>query len=49
VKWLRQHIAIVEQTTNLFPGTIYENIAMGKQGATFDDVVAAARLVCGEG
>jgi ABC-type multidrug transport system fused ATPase/permease subunit len=43
--WLRQNIAIVEQTTNLFPGTIFENIAMGKHGATFEDVVTAARLV----
>ena len=45
VKWLRQQIAVVEQSTTLFPGTIFDNIAMGKDGATLDDVVRAARLV----
>ena len=45
LKWLREQVAVVEQTTTLFPGTIFENIAMGKGSATLDEVVHAARLV----
>ena len=36
---------MVEQSTTLFPGTIFDNIAMGKDNATFEEVVHAARLV----
>jgi ABC-type transport system involved in cytochrome bd biosynthesis fused ATPase/permease subunit len=45
VRWLRDHIAIVEQTTTLFSGTIFENIAMQQEGVTMEDVVAAAKVV----
>lgn len=40
---LRRAYAMVLQDTWLFHGTIYENIAYGKEGATRDEVVAAAR------
>jgi hypothetical protein len=45
VKWLREQIAVVEQTTTLFDGTIFENIAICKDGATLQDVQEAAKLV----
>ena len=44
--WLRQSIAIVEQTPTLINGSIFENIIVGNPGATFEDVVQAAKLVC---
>ena len=44
LRWLRSQIAIVEQTTTLFSGTIFDNIAMGKPGATMEEVVAAAKM-----
>ena len=40
---LRRSYAMVLQDTWLFQGTIYENIAYGKEGATMDEVVAAAK------
>jgi ATP-binding cassette subfamily B protein len=40
---LRQHIAYVGQDVFLFRGTIRENIAFGKPGASEDEIVAAAR------
>jgi len=40
---LRRAYAMVLQDTWLFNGTIYENIAYGKEGATRDEVVAAAK------
>lgn len=40
---LRRAYAMVLQDTWLFHGTIYENIAYGKEGATRDEVVAAAK------
>ncbi|MFN8353429.1 MAG: ABC transporter ATP-binding protein [Spirosomataceae bacterium] len=39
----RQHIAVVPQEVMLFGGTIYENIAYGKPGATQSEVIEAAR------
>jgi ABC-type multidrug transport system fused ATPase/permease subunit len=45
VNWLRDQIAVVEQTTTLFDGTIFENIAICKDGATLEDVQEAAELV----
>jgi subfamily B ATP-binding cassette protein MsbA len=36
---------VVEQTSTLFAGTVFENIAMGKDGATRSDVVEAATMV----
>ena len=40
---LRGAYSMVLQDTWLFHGTIYENIAYGKEGATMEDVVAAAK------
>lgn len=40
---LRRAYSMVLQDTWLFHGTIYDNIAYGKPGATMDDVVAAAK------
>jgi ATP-binding cassette subfamily B protein len=40
---LRQHLAYVGQDVFLFSGTIRENIAFGKPGASEDEIVAAAK------
>ncbi|TFV68944.1 ABC transporter ATP-binding protein [Blastococcus sp. CT_GayMR19] len=40
---LRSQISMVLQETVLLRGTVAENIAYGREGATFDDVVAAAK------
>lgn len=40
---LRRNYAMVLQDTWLFQGTIFENIAYGKENATMDEVVAAAK------
>jgi subfamily B ATP-binding cassette protein MsbA len=40
---LRQHVAYVGQDTFLFRGTVRENIAFGKPGASEDEIVAAAK------
>ena len=40
---LRKAYTMVLQDTWLFQGTIYENIAYGKPGATMDDVIKAAK------
>jgi ABC-type multidrug transport system fused ATPase/permease subunit len=44
VQGLRSKIGFVLQDTVLFQGTIRENIAYGRPGATFDEIVEAARL-----
>jgi len=49
VTWLRQQIGLVSQEPVLFSGTIAENIAMGKPGATREDVEAAARMANAHG
>ncbi len=41
---LRDKIAFVSQDVFLFRGTIRDNIAMGKTGATEDEIVDAARM-----
>jgi ABC-type multidrug transport system fused ATPase/permease subunit len=41
---LRSQFGFVLQETVLFPGTIFENIAYGRPGATEQEVVAAAKL-----
>jgi ATP-binding cassette subfamily B protein len=43
LKSLRQSIGIVQQDVYLFSGTVYENIAYGKPGATYEEVMAAAK------
>lgn len=40
---LRSHIGIVQQDVYLFAGTIYENIAYGRQGASKEEVIEAAK------
>jgi ATP-binding cassette subfamily B protein len=42
---LRDQLGIVPQEGFLFAGTVLENIAFGRPGASFDDVVSAARTV----
>ncbi len=41
---LRSQISIVSQDTFLFPATVYENIAYGRQNATNEDVIRAAKI-----
>lgn len=43
IESLRQHIGIVLQETNLFSGTIRDNIAFGRPDATLDEVIDAAK------
>lgn len=43
LKSLRTNIGIVQQDVYLFSGTVFENIAYGKPGATMDEVIAAAK------
>jgi subfamily B ATP-binding cassette protein MsbA len=40
---LRQHIALVSQNVTLFSGTIADNIALGRQTATRDQIIEAAK------
>ena len=40
---VREKFGMVLQDTMLFSGTVYENIAYGKEGATKEEVMAAAR------
>ena len=40
---LRKMIGLVTQDTQLFDGSVFENIAFGKRGATREEVVAAAK------
>jgi len=40
---LRAHIAVVTQETFLFQGTIYDNLAFARPGASLADVMRAAR------
>jgi ABC-type multidrug transport system fused ATPase/permease subunit len=42
---LRRQLGIVPQEGFLFAGTVHENIAFGRPGASREDVVAAARAV----
>lgn len=39
----RQRIAYIPQQPIIFSGTIFDNIALGKEGATLDEVIAAAK------
>ena len=49
LKSLRQAIGVVQQDVYLFSGTVAENIAYGKPGATQDEIVAAAKLAGADG
>ena len=40
---LRRNVGVVEQDVYLFSGTVRENIAFGKDGATEEEIVAAAK------
>ncbi len=40
---VREHVALVSQDVYLFSGTIRENIGFGRQDATEEEIVAAAR------
>ena len=42
LKSLRQNIGMVQQDVYLFSGTVYENIAYGKENATREEIVNAA-------
>jgi ATP-binding cassette subfamily B protein len=42
-KSLRENIGMVQQEVYLFSGTVYENIAYGKPGATREEIEMAAR------
>lgn len=41
---IRKYISYVSQNTYLFPGTILENIAYGRDRASEDDIIEAAKL-----
>ena len=43
LKSLRQSIGVVQQEVYLFSGTVYDNIAYGKPGATLEEVMEAAK------
>ena len=43
LKSLRSAIGMVQQDVYLFSGSIYDNIAYGKPGASLDEVIAAAK------
>ena len=43
IKSLRQNIGMVQQDVYLFSGTVYENIAYGRENATRDEIMEAAK------
>lgn len=43
VEALRKNIALVSQNVFLFPGTIAENVAYGRKGATMEEIVLACK------
>jgi len=49
LKSLRQSIGVVQQDVYLFSGTVRENIAYGKEGATDEEIVTAAKLAGADG
>lgn len=44
LKWIRQRIGLVSQEPVLFTASIRDNIAYGKEGATSEEIKAAAEL-----
>lgn len=49
VRWLREQIGVVSQDSALFSGSVRENIAMGKDTASDDEIVAAAKMANAHG
>jgi ABC-type multidrug transport system fused ATPase/permease subunit len=43
VNWLRRQIGYVRQQPTLFNGTVRQNMLLGKQDATQEEMIAAAR------
>lgn len=43
VKWLRNHIAVVSQSANLFDASVAENIAYGSETVPTEEIYRAAR------
>ncbi len=43
LSWLREHMALVPQEVLLFGGSVAENIAYGRPGASHEEIVEAAR------
>ncbi|WP_432664344.1 ABC transporter ATP-binding protein [Wukongibacter baidiensis] len=46
---LRSKVGVVLQDTNLFSGTVYDNIKYGKMDATDEEIMEAARLANADG
>ena len=44
VKSLRSSISLVTQTIILFPGTVMQNIAYGREGAIKDEIISSAKI-----
>lgn len=44
LKKYRDYIGVVPQESFLFSGTVYENIAFGKEGVTEEEIVKAAKM-----
>lgn len=44
VKWLRANIGLVQQEAMLFSGTVYDNVAYGLVGTTFEDLPKEDKL-----
>jgi len=44
ISWLRNQMALVSQQPVLFPRSIFYNIALGKDDATMEEVVEAAKM-----
>ncbi len=44
VKSLRENIGVVQQDVYLFSGTVFDNIAYGKENATMEEVIQASKL-----
>lgn len=49
LKSLRGSIGVVQQDVYLFSGTVAENIAYGKEGATREEIIEAAKLAGADG
>lgn len=43
LKWLRRQIGLVSQEPALFATTVFENIRYGKESATIEEIIEAAK------